>query len=90
MPRAKIPYDAIESKMIELYPYPLYRGVGIRTVFTDRVRRKTPTTVYDRTTGNFARIGYKVAIEGLIFVGTDQNFEPVYRNFMEDRVILLP
>ena len=90
MPRAKIPYDDIERELRTLYPYPLFREIRIRTRFKgDRIGKVTPTTVYDRTSGNFARIGYKVAIEGLRYNGADIHFEPVYINFKEDRVILL-
>ena len=89
MPRARIPYDEIIQEIRRLYPYPLFSSVAIRTEFTDRVRRITPTRVYDRSTGNFAAIGWKVAIQGLRYTGQDQAFFPTYEEFTEDRVFLL-
>ena len=89
MPRARIPYDDIEQAIRDAYPYPLYSSVRIATVFTDRVRRATPTRVYDRSTGNFAGIGWRVPIVGLIYQGQDQRFAPIYENFEEDRVFIL-
>ncbi len=89
MPRAKIPFDDIEFAIEQEYPYPLYSEMRIATVFTDRVRRATPTRVYDRSTGNFAGIGWKVEIQGRIYRGQDVNFRPIYENFRTERVFLL-
>ena len=89
MPRAKIPFDAIEQAITEEYPFPLYSEMRIATVFTDRVRRATPTRVYDRSTGNFSGIGWKVAIQGRIYRGQDVQFRPIYENFATERVFLL-
>lgn len=89
MGRAAIPYDDIQQAIQTAYPYPIYSNMRIRTVFTDRVRRITPTRVYDRSTGNFSGIGWKVAIQGSRYIGQDQAFRPIYENFQEDRVFLL-
>lgn len=89
MPRARIPYDDIERAIQRNYPYPLYREMRIQTVYTDRVRRATPTRVYDRSSGNFAGIGWKVAIQGARYTGQGVDFRPLYENFEEMRVFIL-
>jgi len=61
MPRATIPYDAIRSKLFQMFPEPTFRYVRLRK--PDRYNNlKAPTTIYDRTSGNFKAIGYRCAV----------------------------
>lgn len=68
MPRATIDYTALRKALFEKYPQPLYRDVTLLVPRRDN-RIKAPTTVYDRATGNYARIGYKVQVRLEQFVG---------------------
>lgn len=69
MPRAKIDYPALRQALFEKYPQPLYRDVTLLVPRRDN-RIKAPTAVYDRTTGNYARIGFKVQVRLEQYVGT--------------------
>jgi len=61
MPRARIPYDELESAIQDKYPFPLYKNV--RLLRKERYNNvPTPTVVYDRSTGNYAAIGWKVTV----------------------------
>ena len=68
MPRATIDYPALREALFEKYPQPLYRDVTLLVPRRDN-KIKAPTTVYDRSTGNYARIGYKVQVSLEQFVG---------------------
>lgn len=74
MPRATIDYPALRGALFDKYPMPLYRDVTL--LVPDRNNRiKAPTTVYDRTTGNYARIGYKVQVRLEQFMGITETFD---------------
>lgn len=61
MPRATIPYDAIEKRVEELYPQPTFRFVRFRRPSRQNNIR-APTTIYARIDGKFTAIGYKVDV----------------------------
>ena len=79
MPRATIPYFEIDEFIEKQYPKPVFR----------RPQREsgTPKTVYDRSTGNFARIGYMVNVSYTRLTGFDNDLQPVY-NFFFDTIFV--
>lgn len=82
MPRATIDYPKLRNLLAKKYPYPLFRQV--RLVKPERYNRvRAPTAVYDRATGNYKRIGYKVQVELEQFVGMVQS-EGQYRGFITE------
>jgi len=65
MPRAKIPYDALEEQLDALFPPPAFRRAEILRPTRARTGRKkirAPTTIYDRSSGNYAVIGYMTMV----------------------------
>ena len=61
MPRARIPYAELEYAANLKYPSPLFRNT--RILRKDRYNNvKAPTVVYDRSTGNYKAIGWKITI----------------------------
>jgi len=77
MPRAKIPYDAIRSKLRSMFPEPAYRFIRLR--IPDRYNKiKAPTTIYDRTSGNFQTIGYRCDVVYEIFTGFSSDLRAEY------------
>lgn len=88
MPRATIPYDDLQRLAEEKYPEPLYINVNVTRKDRNSYGVKAPTRVYDRSTGNFAAIGWKVQISMAQFVGVRDNrgrFETKYQNrFIDD------
>jgi hypothetical protein len=68
MPRARIPYEELEAAARKKYPYPIFRNVQVlrRSRYNDI---KAPTVVYDRSTGNYARIGFNCQITAEMFAG---------------------
>lgn len=68
MARAKIPYGELQKALNAKYPWPVHRNV--RLLEKNEPGGKTPVRVYDRTTGNFAPIGYSVSVTMLRFNGT--------------------
>jgi hypothetical protein len=85
MARATIPYTAIEQKVREMFPYPTYQGIEI-IVPTRYNDVKAPTTVYDRRTGNYKSIGYRIRVRLTRFVGFREDFRPL---FERDEMMLL-
>ena len=73
MPRARIPYSEIDDYISNKYPSPAFVDAR-RTQF----QAGAPTTVYDRRTGNFQRIGYLVDVIYELLTGVDSNLNPVY------------
>lgn len=74
MPRATIPYDDLEDKAFKKYPFPLFTDVRIdRPSRSNRV--KAPTRVYDRATGNFSPIGWKVTVRMKQFNGIVERYD---------------
>lgn len=85
MPRARIPYDDIQRRLRTMYPEPCYRTVQLQ-----KGTASTPKRVYDRSTGNYAPVGWKVNVAGLVFVGYNpKSTFPVYQNFEDSIVVLL-
>jgi hypothetical protein len=73
MPRATIPYERLQKLAETKYPEPLFMDVYV--LKPDRIlKTKTPTRVYDRSTGNFAPIGWKVQIEMRQFDGIEETY----------------
>lgn len=61
MARAKIPYDELRITLRKMFPSPTYRTVRLHGESRNRGygEKRTPTTIYGRGTGNYARIGYR-------------------------------
>lgn len=68
MPRAKIDYPGLQDELLKKYPLPLYRDVKLLVPHRSN-RIRAPTTIYDRSQGNYARIGYKVQVRLEQFIG---------------------
>ena len=68
MPRARIPYDELQKAAEEKYPYPAFRYVTVlRRSRYDNV--PSPTVVYDRSTGNYKKMGFKCQVTMEVFDG---------------------
>lgn len=78
MPRAAIPYFEIDQYIEQQYPAPVFRNAR-----RNRFASEIPRTVYDRSTGNFARIGYLVFMSYDRLTGFDQNLDPEYESIYE-------
>jgi len=74
MPRAKIDYPALRNELFKKYPMPLYRDVTLLVPHRSN-RIKAPTTIYDRSQGNYARIGYKVQVRLEQFMGIVESYD---------------
>jgi len=72
MARAKIPYEDIQARLEAMFPWPTYQTVRMRKP-TRENNVRAPTTVYDRRSGNFQRIGYRVSVTLERFVGLSEN-----------------
>ena len=88
MARAKIYYEAILEELRMMYQWPVYRSVRILKA-TD-FQGRTPTRLYDRSTGNYAAIGWDVKVELLAFTGKYRNnLDPIYEVEVRDVLIRL-
>ena len=88
MPRATIPYEKLKDRLLEMYPFPIYRRV--RIVRRNEFKGFTPITLYDRSKGNFSPIGYKVRIDYSRFQGEyDSVMNPVFREETQVVAVLL-
>ena len=77
MGRATIPYDDLTAKVRQMFPAPGFKNVRIRK--PDRYNDlKAPTTIYDRSGGNYARIGYKVSIRYDVFLFISEDLQAIY------------
>ena len=76
MPRAEIPYEDLRAKLETMFPWPTCR-VRLRTPNRSN-DVKAPVTIYDRSQGNFQRIGYKCEIIISKFTGLDEDLERTY------------
>lgn len=86
MARAKIDYEEILKALQKIYPWPVYRSV--RILKASDYQGRTPTRIYDRSTGNYAGIGWDLKVEMLTFQGKYQmNMEPVYN--VEERDVMI-
>lgn len=77
MGRATIPYENIEAAVNLLFPWPTFSNVFIE-VPRSYNKIKAPTTVYDRRTGNYKAIGYRVYVSRTRIYRFDEQFRPEY------------
>ena len=73
MPRATIPYEDLQAELERMFPWPTCR-VRLRRPKRDN-NVKAPTTIYDRTGGNFKKIGYRCEIFIEMFTGLSEDLE---------------
>ena len=78
MARAKIPYDDLRISLNQMFPAPTYRTVRLHGESRNRGYKdpkRTPTTIYGRGSGNYARIGYRcwVTLEFIDFIDDEFN-----------------
>ena len=87
MARAAIPWNKIEKSARKVFPKPIYEDI-----FVFRPNRnndlKAPTTVYDRTTGNYAVIGYNVMVHRDMLTGFDKDLRPKWKSIRN--VVFIP
>jgi hypothetical protein len=84
MARASIPYDRLQIAAEKLFPEPTYRNIRLEGSMRRRQsyeEKPTPTTIYDRRTGNYKSIGYRCYLSGQRIAGIDDNFNPVFDFF---------
>lgn len=87
MARAAIPWKKIESSVKKVFPKPIYSEV--RVMKPNRYNDlKAPTTVYDRTSGNYKPIGYNTLVSRYMFVGFDKELEPKWKRILD--VVFIP
>ena len=88
MPRATIPYFELDERLEKMYPDPVFRGVYVvRSRFSEGF---TPKRVYDRSTGNYAPIGWRCMVNMSAFTGSyDDAMNPVFVQRRFETVILL-
>ena len=79
MPRAKIPYEQLEKLARSKYRSPAF--------LQPRLDGNTPSRVYDRSTGNYAPIGWKVRVLFQQFAGFSSSLRPIYENKSETIVL---
>lgn len=83
MARAAIPYDALEKKIEQMFPRPCFAYVQLLGKTRKRAayeEKPTPTTIYDRRSGNYKVIGYRCKIRMERLSGMDDNFYPDFEN----------
>ena len=74
MGRATIPYGDLQEEISRRYQEPSFKFAVIRTN-----RANSPTRVYDRRTGNYAPIGWRVVVDYQQFFGfSDASVNPIY------------
>ena len=74
MGRATIPYEKLQDVVNRTYGFPSFRNAQVR-----RNRANSATRVYDRRTGNYAPIGWRVTIDYEQFFGfSDATVNPIY------------
>jgi hypothetical protein len=74
MGRATIPYEKLQEEVSRQYARPAFKGALVRTN-----RANSPTRVYDRRTGNYAPIGWRVKVDYQQFFGfSDASVNPIY------------
>ena len=89
MPRAPIPYFDIEQKLERMYPRPSNRNIVLARPTRDNMVR-APIRVYDRTTGNYAPIGFRVTVYREVFFGfAEGTVRPEYIPRTEEVVVLI-
>lgn len=74
MARSKIPYASLEAELQRMLTNPTY--IRVRLLRPTRYNEiKAPTTMYDRTTGNYAKYGYLCDVQYDVFKGFMEDFE---------------
>ena len=68
MARSRIPYTDLEEKLKEMFQAPSFVNVELKRP-TRQNDISAPTTLYDRSTGNYRRWGYMCDIRYAIFMG---------------------
>lgn len=87
MARKTIPYESLQKALNDKYPWPVHRNVFL--LKKGEPDGKTPVRVYDRSTGNFAPIGYSVTVTMLRFNGKyAAAMNPQYDDLTFDDIIL--
>tara|TARA_R110002012_G_scaffold308631_1_gene514989 strand:- start:400 stop:681 length:282 start_codon:yes stop_codon:yes gene_type:complete len=79
MARASIPYDELQIAAEKLFPAPVFTSVrveGRRRRYNTYDFKPTPTTIYDRRSGNYKSIGYRCYIVMFMFTGFSSRFDP--------------
>ena len=85
MGRAKIPYEELQREVRRRYQSPAFMFAVVRTN-----RANSPVRVYDRRTGNYAPIGWRVKVDYQQFFGfSDASVNPIYINKSETVIIEL-
>lgn len=88
MPRATIPYFELDRELEKLYPYPVFRNP--RVIRSKFLSGSTPRRVYDRSTGNYAPIGWRCKVDMSRFTGSyDNAMNPMFREVRFEVVILM-
>jgi hypothetical protein len=80
MARATIPYDELQIAAEKMFPEPVFTSVrveGRRRRYQSTDKKPTPTTIYDRRSGNYKSIGYRCFITMFVFSGFTKRFEPM-------------
>lgn len=90
MARSRIPYTDLETELKKMLKAPIY--VRVKLLRPDRYNDlKAPPTIYDRSTGNYARIGYYCDVAYDEFVGFGENFEGRFQSIyksQEDKMFI--
>jgi hypothetical protein len=74
MGRATIPYEDLQTEISRRYQAPSFKFAIVRSN-----RANSPTRVYDRRTGNYAPIGWRVVVDYQQFFGfSDASVNPIY------------
>ena len=82
MARSRIPYTDLETELKAMYSSPIYARVKLNR--PDRYNNlKAPITIYDRTTGNYARYGYLCNVSYQVFQGFEEDYEGKFRSIYE-------
>ena len=83
MGRARIPYEELQREVERRYQRPAFLFPNVRTNTAN-----SPTRVYDRRTGNYAPIGWRVTVDYQQFFGfSDASVNPIYVNKSESVII---
>ena len=87
MARKTIPYATLQKALNDKYPWPVHRQVYL--LKKEDAGGSTPVRAYDRTTGNFAPIGYQVTVSMLRFNGRyESSMNPKYDAIRFQDIIL--
>jgi hypothetical protein len=87
MAKAAVPYDALQIALEQIFPEPIFQNVRVVKPRRDN-RVKAPTAIYDRSTGNFQKIGYKCLIRGTMVTGIDRNWNYVTKKDFSKMILI--